>query len=84
MLYFNYCKKVWTIVRTWQINKLHSTQFELLNFDGAIQFRCWGDKTSMLGWRKLGWGDVTWGYTTYIRYKNTIHKGLYGNYTGLL
>ena len=39
----------------------HSTQFELLNFDGAIQFRCWGDTTSMLGRRNLGWDDVTWG-----------------------
>ena len=45
----------------WQINKLHSTQFELLYFDGAIQFRCWGDTTSMLGRRNLGWGDKAMG-----------------------
>ena len=44
-------------VRTWQINKLHSTQFELLYFDGAIQFRCWRDTTSMLGRRNLGRQD---------------------------
>ena len=57
--------RVWTIVhvRTWQISKLHSAQFKfkLLYFDGATQFRCWGDTTSMLGRRNLGWGDVTWG-----------------------
>ena len=37
------------------------TQFKLLNFDEATQFRCWGDTTSMLGRRNLGWGDKAMG-----------------------
>ena len=60
--------RVGKIVRTWQINRLHSTQFKFLYFDGAtqfkllyFQFRGWGDTTSMLGRSDLGWGDVTWG-----------------------
>ena len=47
--FMNYLSSTW----------IHS--FKLLYFNGATQFRCWGDTTSMPGRHNLGWGDITWG-----------------------